>query len=83
MGGIVAFGVLLVVLGFAALIFSLFATLATVTLNGVFFLIAGVAEIGIGMHSQLGPVLPVGGRRHSLYLRRSLVHLQSDFRLGG
>jgi uncharacterized membrane protein HdeD (DUF308 family) len=49
---ITAFGVLLVVLGFAALFFSLVATIATVTLNGVLFLIAGAAEIGIGMHSR-------------------------------
>ena len=49
---ITAFGVLLVVLGFAAVFFSLIATIATVTLNGVLFLIAGGAEIGIGMHSR-------------------------------
>jgi uncharacterized membrane protein HdeD (DUF308 family) len=49
---IVAFGVLLVVLGFAALSLSLIATIATVTLNGVLFLIAGAAEIAIGMHSR-------------------------------
>jgi len=49
---ITAFGVLLVVLGFAALCFSLIATIVTVTLNGVLFLIAGGAEIGIGMHSR-------------------------------
>jgi uncharacterized membrane protein HdeD (DUF308 family) len=49
---IAAFGVLLVVLGVAALVFSLVATIATVTLNGVLFLIAGGAEIGIGMHSR-------------------------------
>ena len=49
---ITAFGVLLVVLGFAALAFSLIATIVTVTLNGVLFLIAGGAEIGIGMHSR-------------------------------
>ncbi len=49
---IAAFGVLLVALGMAALFFSLFATIATVTLNGVLFLIAGAAEIGIGMHSR-------------------------------
>jgi uncharacterized membrane protein HdeD (DUF308 family) len=49
---ITAFGVLLVVLGVAALFFSLIATIATVTLNGVLFLIAGGAEIGIGMHSR-------------------------------
>ena len=47
-----AFGVLLVVLGFAALAFSLIATIATVTLNGVLFLIAGAAEVAIGMHSR-------------------------------
>jgi len=47
---IVGFGVLLVILGVAALLFSLVATLATVTLNGVLFLIAGAAEIGLGMH---------------------------------
>ena len=49
---ITAFGVLLVILGFAALFFSLIATIATVTLNGVLFLIAGAAEIAIGMHSR-------------------------------
>jgi len=49
---ITAFGVLLVVLGFAALFFSLIATIVTITLNGVVFLIAGGAEIGIGMHSR-------------------------------
>jgi len=49
---ITAFGVLLVVLGVAALVFSLVATIATVTLNGVLFLIAGVAEIGVGLHSR-------------------------------
>jgi uncharacterized membrane protein HdeD (DUF308 family) len=49
---ITAFGVLLVVLGFLALFFSLVATIMTVTLNGVLFLIAGGAEIGIGMHSR-------------------------------
>jgi uncharacterized membrane protein HdeD (DUF308 family) len=49
---ITAFGVLLVILGAAALVFSLAATIATVTLNGVLFLIAGAAEIGIGMHSR-------------------------------
>jgi uncharacterized membrane protein HdeD (DUF308 family) len=49
---ITGFGMLLVILGFAALFFSLIATIATVTLNGVLFLIAGAAEIGIGMHSR-------------------------------
>ena len=51
---ITAFGVLLVVLGVAALFFSLIATIATVTLNGILFLIAGAAEIGIGMHARDG-----------------------------
>jgi uncharacterized membrane protein HdeD (DUF308 family) len=51
-GAIVAFGILLIVLGVAAAVFALAATIATVTINGVVFLIAGVAEIGIGMHSQ-------------------------------
>ena len=49
---ITAFGVLLVVLGAAAIAFSLIATIVTVTLNGILFLIAGGAEIGIGMHSR-------------------------------
>ena len=51
-GAIVAFGALLVLLGIAATIFALAATIATVTINGVVFLVAGMAEIGIGMHSQ-------------------------------
>jgi uncharacterized membrane protein HdeD (DUF308 family) len=51
-GAIVAFGVLLIVLGLAAVAFALAATVATVVVNGVVFLIAGVAEIGVGMHSQ-------------------------------
>jgi uncharacterized membrane protein HdeD (DUF308 family) len=49
---ITAFGVLLVALGVAALFFSLIATIVTVTLNGALFLIAGAAEIGIGVHSR-------------------------------
>ena len=51
-GEIVAFGALLVVLGIAALCFTLPSTIATVTLNGVFFLVAGVAEIGVGAHAK-------------------------------
>jgi uncharacterized membrane protein HdeD (DUF308 family) len=51
-GAIVAFGLLLVALGAAALVFTLASTVATVTLNGVFFLVAGAAEIGIGAHAQ-------------------------------
>jgi uncharacterized membrane protein HdeD (DUF308 family) len=49
---ITAFGALLVILGLAALFFSVIATIAAVTLNGVLFLIAGAAEIGIGMHAR-------------------------------
>ena len=49
---IAAFGALLVILGLAALIFSRTAATAAITLNGVFFLIAGVAEIAIGAHSR-------------------------------
>jgi uncharacterized membrane protein HdeD (DUF308 family) len=51
-GAIVAFGALLIALGLAATIFALAATIATVVVNGVVFLVAGAAEIGIGMHSQ-------------------------------
>jgi len=51
-GAIVAFGVLLMALGFASLVFAFASTIAMVTLNGVFFIIAGAAEIGVGMHAQ-------------------------------
>ena len=51
-GEIVAFGALLVVLGLAALCFTVPSTVATVTLNGVFFLVAGAAEIGVGAHAK-------------------------------
>jgi uncharacterized membrane protein HdeD (DUF308 family) len=51
-GAIVAFGGLLIALGVVALVFALASTVATVTLNGVFFLVAGAAEIGIGAHAQ-------------------------------
>lgn len=49
---IAAFGVLLVILGAAALVFSLAATKATVVLNGVLFLIGGAAELCIGMQTR-------------------------------
>ena len=49
---ITAFGVLLVILGAAAIAFSLIATIVSVTLNGVLFVIAGGVEIGVGMHSR-------------------------------
>ena len=51
-GAIVAFGALLILLGAAALIFTLASSVATVTLNGVFFLVAGAAEVGVGAHAQ-------------------------------
>jgi uncharacterized membrane protein HdeD (DUF308 family) len=51
-GVIVAFGALLIVLGAAASVFTLAASVATVTLNGIFFIVAGAAEIGLGAHAQ-------------------------------
>jgi uncharacterized membrane protein HdeD (DUF308 family) len=51
-GAIVAFGASLIVLGAIAVMFAWPATNATVIVNGVVFLIAGAAEIGIGAHSQ-------------------------------
>jgi uncharacterized membrane protein HdeD (DUF308 family) len=51
-GAIVAFGALLILLGAAALIFTLASTVATVTVNGVFFLVAGAAQLGIGAHAR-------------------------------
>ena len=51
-GAIVAFGVLLMALGLASLVFAFASTLTMVILNGVFFIIAGAAEIGVGMHAQ-------------------------------
>jgi uncharacterized membrane protein HdeD (DUF308 family) len=51
-GSIVAFGILLIVLGLAAAAFAIAATKTTVVVNGVVFLIAGIAEIGVGMQSQ-------------------------------
>jgi uncharacterized membrane protein HdeD (DUF308 family) len=67
-GAIVAFGALLLVLGIAATAFSFEATVATVTLNGVFFLIAGAAEIGIGMQAQ-------GWSRFFLWVIGGLLYL--------
>ncbi len=49
---IVAFGVLLIALGAASLIFAFASTLAMVTINGVFFLVGGFAEIAVGMHAR-------------------------------
>jgi len=67
-GAIVAFGALLILLGAAALVFSFAATVAAVTLNGVFFLVAGAAEIGIGMHAQ-------GWRRFFLWVIGGVLYL--------
>jgi uncharacterized membrane protein HdeD (DUF308 family) len=51
-GAIVAFGVLLMMLGLASLVFAFASTIAMVTLNGILFIIAGAAEIAVGMHTQ-------------------------------
>lgn len=51
-GAFVAFGALLMLMGAASLAFSYASTLTIVTLNGVLFLVAGAAEIGVGMHAK-------------------------------
>ncbi len=51
-GAIFAFGLLLVALGLLSLAFAVLSTLAMVTLNGVLFVVAGAAEIGVGMHAR-------------------------------
>ena len=51
-GAIVAFGALLMALGLASMVFAFTSTLAMVTVNGFLFLVAGAAEIGVGMHSR-------------------------------
>jgi uncharacterized membrane protein HdeD (DUF308 family) len=51
-GAIIAFGALVALLGVAALVFSLRASLAAITINGVFFALAGAAEIALGMRSR-------------------------------
>ena len=51
-GTIIAFGALLIALGVAALAFSFAASIAAVTTNGVFFVLAGAAEIALGMRSR-------------------------------
>lgn len=51
-GAILAFGLLLTALGLLSLSFVMFSTLTMVTLNGVFLMIAGAAEVGVGMHSR-------------------------------
>jgi len=49
---IVALGALLAALGVVALCFTLPSTIATVALNGIFLMIAGVAEIGVGARAK-------------------------------
>ena len=51
-GALFAFGVLLMLLGSVSLVFAFFSTIAMVTLNGVLLLIAGAAEVGVGMHAR-------------------------------
>ena len=51
-GAIIAFGALLMALGAAALVFSFAASIAAVTTNGVFLVLAGAAEIALGMRSR-------------------------------
>jgi len=51
-GTIIAFGALLMALGAAALVFSFAASVAAITTNGVFFVLAGAAEIALGMRSR-------------------------------
>jgi len=50
-GEIVAFGALLAALGAGAVAFAFASAVGAVTLNGVFFLVAGLAEIGVGAHT--------------------------------
>jgi len=51
-GTIIAFGALLMALGAAALVFSFTASIAAITTNGVFFILAGSAEIALGMRAR-------------------------------
>ena len=51
-GALLAFGVLLMGLGVVSLAFAFFSTIAMVTMNGVLLLIAGAAEVGVGMHAR-------------------------------
>jgi uncharacterized membrane protein HdeD (DUF308 family) len=51
-GALLAFGVLLMLLGVVSLAFAFFSTIAMVTLNGVLLLVAGTAEVGVGMHAR-------------------------------
>ena len=73
-GAIVAFGALLIMMGLASLAIAVTSTLAITTLdNGVFFIIAGVAEIGVGMHARAWSrffLWPIGG---ALYILTGLL----------
>ncbi len=51
-GALLAFGLLLMALGALSLAFAFFSTLAMVTLNGVLLIVAGAAEVGVGMHAR-------------------------------
>ena len=51
-GALFAFGVLLMALGALSLAFAFLSTIAMVTMNGVLLLIAGAAEVGVGMHAR-------------------------------
>jgi len=70
---ITGFGVLLLVLGCAALGFAVAATVATVTLNGVMFLIGGAAEIVIGAHSRSWGAFVLWVLGGILYLAAGLI----------
>jgi uncharacterized membrane protein HdeD (DUF308 family) len=72
-GAIVAFGALLTLMGLVSLAFAFASTLAMATLNGVFFIVAGVAEIGVGMHARSWSrffLWPIGG---ALYILTGLL----------
>ena len=49
---IAVFGALLTAMGVASLVFAFVSTLAMVTLNGLFLIIGGLAEIGVAMHAR-------------------------------
>lgn len=51
-GALLAFGLLLMLLGVLSMVFAFFSTIAMVTMNGVLLLVAGAAEVGVGMHAR-------------------------------
>ena len=51
-GALLAFGVLLMGLGVVSLAFAFFSTIAMVTMNGVLLLVAGAAEVGVGVRAD-------------------------------